>query len=152
MVGTEPDFIVPQIRQTSEVKFHSDTAPGLRFLAIDASIRSGAPIYIAVRRVTCCLPDQPEYIDWHAHSVDSVYLFLGEEEGMRGLQALVRFGDQEVQIESPMTVFIPAGVAHSYKLIGGSGSYVSILLNGNYNKSTNPVKAPAKVYKRDYKP
>ena len=128
------EYISMQVRRTSEVKFHHDVAPGLRYLAIDKTLYKDAPIYIAIRKVLNVKADQPEYIDRHEHSVDSLYLFIGEGDELKGLRALVRIGDQEKKIESPMTVFIPKGVPHSYKLIGGSGMYVSILLDGDYNK------------------
>lgn len=129
-------YIPMQKRRTSEVKFHHDIAPGLRFLAIDKSLYKDAPIYIAIRRAKDVKSNQPEYIDWHAHSVDSLYLFIGDNDGLKGLRAVVRIEDQEREIESPMTVFIPKELRHSYKLIGGSGIYVSILLNGDYNANT----------------
>ena len=138
-------FIVPEVRRTSEVVFHHDVAPGLRFLAIDGSKYPGSPIYIAVRRVAKVAQSQPEYIDWHKHTVDSLYLFIGEGEAMKGLHAVVRLGDDERQIESPMTVFIPKGTPHSYKLTKGSGTYISILLAGDYNGSTLPAEAVVKV-------
>jgi 2-isopropylmalate synthase len=129
-------FIRPEVRRTSEVLFHHDTAPGLRFLAIDQTKYPDSPIYIAVRRANNVPETQPEYIDRHQHTVDSLYMFMGDDEGMKGLHAVVRLADEERKIESPMTVFIPKGVAHSYRLTKGSGTYISILLTGNYNAST----------------
>ena len=133
-------FIIPEIRRTSEVQFHHDVAPGLRFLAIDHTLFKESPVYIAIRRVENVSFDQPEYIDWHTHDVDSLFLFLGDGEGLRGLHGLVRLGSNEKEIESPMTVFIPNGVSHSYKLTKGRGTFISILLDGNYNASTFKAK------------
>src|ERR1043166_1050264 len=133
-------FISPEVRRTSEVVFHHDVAPGLRFLAIDKTKYPGSPIYIAVRRVRNVSVTQPEYIDCHRHTVDSVYLFLGDGDDLKGLRAVVRFGNEERCVESPMTVFIPKGTLHSYKLIEGSGTYLSILLAGDYNASTGAAE------------
>lgn len=129
-------FIEMQKRQTSEVRFHHDVAPGLRYLGIDKTVWADSPIYIAVRKVRNVSQNQPEYIDVHMHSVDSLYLFIGENEGLKGLKGVVRIEDRENKVESPVTVFIPKGVRHSYKLTGGSGIYVSILLDGDYNGNT----------------
>jgi len=129
-------FIRMQKRRTSEVKFHHDVAPGIKYAAIDKILHKDAPIYIALRKVRNVKTDQPEYIDTHVHTVDSLYLFIGEEEGLKGLKAVVRIGSEEKEIESPMTVFIPKDIPHSYKLIGGSGIYISILLHGDYNAHT----------------
>ena len=129
-------FIPMVVRPTSELKFHHDIAPGVRYLAIDRSLYKDAPIYIAVRRVRNVEQNQAEYVDSHVHSVDSLYLFIGDEDELKGLHAVMRIEDQEREIESPMTVFIPKGLRHSYKMTDGSGIYVSILLDGDYNRRT----------------
>jgi 2-isopropylmalate synthase len=129
-------YVPIQVRRTSELKFHADTAPGVRFLAMDKCLCADAPLYLAVRRVNGVPQHQPEYIQSHVHSVDSLYVFIGDEEGLRGLRATVRVEEEEREIESPMTVLIPKGVPHSYKLVGGSGIYLSILLDGDYNGHT----------------
>jgi hypothetical protein len=129
-----------QKRKTSEIKFHRDVAPGLRFLALDKSLMKKTPVYIAIRHVKKVRKEQPEYIDSHTHSVDSIYLFIGEKSDLTGLKAVVRIGKKERKIESPMTVFIPKRKKHSYKMTGGSGLYVSILLGGDYNANTFGVK------------
>lgn len=141
-MNKQVSFIIPEIRPTSEVHFHYDVAPGLRFLAIDESRLEGSPIYIAIRRVANVTADQPEYIDWHTHAVDSLYLLIGDGPEMRGLHATVRFSDQERFVESPVTVFIPRGVPHCYKLTSGSGTYLSILLHGDYNANTSRSNHP----------
>jgi mannose-6-phosphate isomerase-like protein (cupin superfamily) len=132
----EKCYIPMERRRSSEVKFHSDVAPGIRFLAIDRSLYKDAPVYVAVRCVKDVTNEQPEYVGLHTHSVDSIYLFVGSGEALEGLQATVRIQDEERQIESPMSVLIPRGIPHSYRLTRGSGIYVSILLDGDYNGST----------------
>lgn len=129
-------FIVPEVRKTSEVVFHHDNAPGIRYLAIDKTLYSKASVYMVVRKIKKVSPKQAEYIDWHVHAVDSLYLFLGDEEGMKGLRGIVRFDEGERTVESPMTVFIPKGVRHSYRLTEGSGMYISLILHGDYNAQT----------------
>ncbi len=131
------NYIPMQVRPTSELKFHHDVAPGLRYLAIDKSLCEKAAIYIAIRRVYDVKHDQPEYIDKHIHSVDSLNLFIGDDDKLKGLRATVRIEDHEREIESPMTVFIPKGLYHNYKMTGGSGIFVNILLAGDYNGHTS---------------
>lgn len=147
-MSIDQNFVVPEMRKTSEVSFHHDVAPGLRFLAMDGSRYENAGIYIAVRRVNCISDSQPEYIDFHVHDVDSLYLFVGNEADLRGLRAVVRIGTTEREIESPMTVYIPKHARHSYKLTGGSGTYMSILLAGDYNAHTFPDSAQSSVADR----
>jgi hypothetical protein len=135
-MGEEPIFVVPEIRKSSEAIFHRDVAPGFRYVAMDKSLYPESPIYIMARRVKHVPENQREYIDWHVHSVDSVYLFIGDGDGMRGMYGVVRYGEKEKNIESPMTVFIPRGIRHCYKLNRGSGLYISVLLSGDYNECT----------------
>ncbi|MHA5863117.1 hypothetical protein ACVSMD_11965, partial [Pseudomonas aeruginosa] len=37
--------------------------------------------------------------------------------------------------QSPASVFIPAGVEHSYRYLGGSGTYINFVHKGDYHES-----------------
>jgi 2-isopropylmalate synthase len=130
-----------QPRKTSELKYHNDKSPGQRYLAIDNTLLAISSLYCAVRRVNTVPTDQPEYVESHVHSVDSLYLFIGEGMGLTGLKAIIRIGNETREIESPMSVFVPKGTRHSYKLIAGSGTYINIVLDGNYNECTSGAES-----------
>jgi 2-isopropylmalate synthase len=132
-----PLFARPVPRLSSEVRYHHDCAPGTRFLALDESLIPGAPLYLAVRRVASIPVEQPEYVEVHAHSVDSLYVLLGDGPGLTGLSAIVRWEGGQRRVDAPMTVLIPRGLAHSYKLTSGTGTYLSVVLAGDYNSVTS---------------
>lgn len=37
--------------------------------------------------------------------------------------------------DSPTSVFVPAGVSHGYRVLGGAGTYLNHVLAGDYNTS-----------------
>ena len=127
-------------RTTSEIKFHSDLAPGQRYIAFDSSLHESAPVYVAVRKVDELVDFSREYVEPHVHDVDSLYLFIGVGRDLAGLRAIVTVEDRDYAIEAPTTVFIPAGLKHYYRLTSGSGLFLSMVLSGDYNSST---RAPA---------
>ncbi|QIC06031.1 hypothetical protein GOP56_10655 [Brevibacillus sp. 7WMA2] len=51
------------------------------------------------------------------------------------------------QVRSPASIFIPAGLQHTYKYVSGSGTYTNIVLAPEYNASLEMTKplAPAFV-------
>jgi 2-isopropylmalate synthase len=118
------------------VKFHRDVAPGLRFLFMDNTVYEEAKIYVAVRKAKMIPKAQLDYVDAHIHTVDSLYLFIGENDDLTGLSASVAIEEKSVSIESPMSVYIPRNIPHTYKLTRGRGIFVSILLSGDYNGNT----------------
>lgn len=129
------NIIKPEIRKTSELPFHNDMAPGKRRVFLEKELFPDSDLYVMVRTAKDVMPEQPDYVDAHAHNVSSVYIFLGSGEELEGLKAEV-FLDGEVYIvSSPATVFIPEGVVHSYRLIKGSGHFSHIVLKGTYNDS-----------------
>ncbi len=129
------NIITPEVRRTSELPFHNDLAPGKRRVFLEEKLFSDSDLYVMVRTTKDVMPDQPEYVESHAHNVSSVYIFLGSGEELEGLKAEVVLDDEIYIVSSPATVFIPGGAVHSYRLIEGSGHFSHIVLKGNYNDS-----------------
>ena len=51
-------------------------------------------------------------------------------------------GEEIFPLESPASVFIPAGVPHGYRVVGGAGTYLNHVLAGDYNSSLlEPVES-----------
>ncbi|XOS92299.1 hypothetical protein ACLMAB_29355 [Brevibacillus laterosporus] len=45
------------------------------------------------------------------------------------------------QVMSPASIFIPAGLQHTYKYLSGSGTYTNIVLAPEYNASLEITKS-----------
>ncbi|VVB54127.1 Uncharacterised protein [uncultured archaeon] len=131
------DLIVhPERRKTSELVRHTDDSPGTRYVALDKKILSESTVYQAVRIIKDLKVKPPEYVKSHSHTVDSTYIFLGDNEDLSGLKAEVVLGDETYVIDSPASIFVPKRLNHSVKLIGGSGLFINTVLNGDYNEAT----------------
>lgn len=124
-----------EIRPTKEIKYHRDTAPGERYVFIDANKMAEAEFYTVVRTVFNVKPTQAEYVDKHTHNCDTYHILIGNGAGLTGLKAEFVIGGEKVVVESPVGVHVPARVPHSQKMIGGSGHFFNIVPKGNYNDS-----------------
>lgn len=128
-------IIKPQIRKTSELPFHSDAAPGKRFVFVEKNLYPKSKFYIIGRRVESVPEKQPEYVQNHRHNCNSFYILVGDNEDITGLEAKVNIEDKEFMIQSPSTIMIPKFNLHRYKLTKGKGWFFHINLRGDYNES-----------------
>lgn len=129
------DWIVsPQVISATELRHHR-AGPGERYVLVDNRFVTGADQYCIARRIPQLDDYGPGHIDTHVHHCDSLFIFLGEEDGYAGLSVEVTLGGQVVPVQSPPSVFIPAGVAHGYRVVGGAGTYLNHVLAGDYNSS-----------------
>jgi 2-isopropylmalate synthase len=66
-------------------------------------------------------------------------MFLGDEPGLKGLGAEVLVGNKKYVVNSPASIYVHAGVSHTYRFVEGSGKYVNVVLaqGGNYNAVTS---------------
>lgn len=123
-------------RSSSELVKHKK-GPGKRFVFSDQNNNPEGQVYAIVRVVENV--DNPEqHFEDHTHDVDSLWLFEGNKNDLTGLKIEVKLGDQEFVLDSPVSIYIPAGLIHNYRLISGSGSYTNIVLvkGGDYNQVT----------------
>jgi len=125
-----------QTRSATELVKHK-SGPGLRFVFSDHKNNPGGQIYSIVRVVKNVRSPKP-HVESHAHPVDSLWMFEGNTPKLTGLKAEVNLDDHIFIVNSPASVYIPAGVAHSYRFISGSGKFINIVLTGGaaYNKIT----------------
>lgn len=123
------------IRPTSELRYHHDTAPGERHVLVDAKKLAQANFYTIVRNAFDVKPTQAEYVDQHRHNCDTYHLFIGNQPDLSGLRAEMVIDGQKSAIESPAAVHVPKGIPHCYRLIGGSGKFFNIVPVGSYNDS-----------------
>lgn len=129
------DWIVdPQVISAGELRYHRK-GPGDRFVLVDNRFVPGAEQYCIARRIPLMDNYGSGHVDTHAHHCDSLFAFLGEENGYRGLTVEVTLGTKTFTVHSPASVFIPAGIAHGYRVIHGAGTYLNHVLAGDYNSS-----------------
>jgi 2-isopropylmalate synthase len=135
-MSTYKNFILkPDIRQSSEIKYHYDNAPGQRYVFLDKKKCPESSMYTIVRVVKDISTTQDSYIDPHTHTCDSEFLFIGDNDDMTGLTARVWLGDEEFLVQSPAAVFVPRNVEHTLQLVAGSGKFINIVPNPDYNES-----------------
>lgn len=103
-------------------------APGSRYEFLSGRILSSSPLYVIARVLEAAGEQSAPHINLHAHSTDSVYLLIGDGEGLTGLSIEVTDGRQTWRVDAPATVFVPAGEPHAYRVLGGSGLFLHILL------------------------
>ena len=137
--GTNPSdgMLKVEQRSASELKKHYEEV-GERFVFVDHKNNPDAGMYVIVREVKN-VKNPRMRLDVHRHSVDNVMMFLGDDPGLKGLSAEVSIGDKKHIVNSPASVYVPAGVNHTYRFVEGSGKYVNVVLapGGNYNAVTS---------------
>lgn len=129
------DWIVsPQVISATELRHHR-AGPGQRFVMVDNRFVPGADQYCIARRIPLMDDYGAGHVDTHVHHCDSLFMFLGDEADYSGLSVEVTLGERVLPVQSPAAVFIPAGVAHGYRVVGGAGTYLNHVLAGEYNSS-----------------
>lgn len=135
------EYIITQLvfetLKEAELKFHiSEKEIGKRYVP---QLKGKIPIYIALRKfeIEFINDKKDNYVETHEHNVDSLWIFIGNESDLKGLTVEVCLGDTApTQIESPVVVWIPKGVKHSYSPLRGSGIFINIVLASDYNACT----------------
>ncbi|MEM3759889.1 MAG: hypothetical protein QXZ02_02105 [Candidatus Bathyarchaeia archaeon] len=122
-------------RSSTELKKHLE-GPGKRYVFSDHKNNPEGKIY-AIVRVVKNVDNSSPHVEIHSHDVDSLWMFIGDGEGLTGLQVEVTLEDKKYILNSPASVYIPAGVKHTYRFLKGSGKYINIVLvpGGEYNKA-----------------
>lgn len=127
-------FLKPFVKCATELKYHR-SGHGIRYVMLDERILPDCRQYCIVREIPLIDEPPPSHVDIHTHHVDSLFLFLGYKPGLTGLKVEVQLEDVVQEIESPASVFIPAGVAHTYRILKGQGIFINHVLSGSYNES-----------------
>jgi len=131
-----PQELVVEPREIPATELrHHRKGPGTRYVLVDDRLVPGAGQYCIARRIPPMEDYGPGHVDAHVHFCDSLFVFLGDDEGYEGLSVEVSLDDERFGVDSPASVFIPAGIRHSYRVIGGSGTYLNHVLSGSYNDS-----------------
>jgi len=125
----------PEVRPTTEIKHHTDAAPGVRYVFVDGKLKPESGFYTVVRSVIDVKSSQAAYVDKHAHHCDTYHIVIGTGPEFAGLRTEFVIGDEAIVAESPVGVHIPAGTRHSQRIIEGSGHFFNFVPRSNYNDS-----------------
>jgi hypothetical protein len=126
-------IIRPEVRPASEIKYHSDAAPGVRWVFVDGRLKSEAGFYTVVRSVSGVRTTQAEYVAPHTHNCDTYHIAIGAGPELTGLKIEFTIGGARAVAESPVGVHIPAGVAHSQRIVEGTGHFFNFVPKSRYN-------------------
>jgi 2-isopropylmalate synthase len=127
-------IVRPAVISAAELRHHRP-GPGERYVLIDDRFVPHARQYCIARRIPQLDDYGPGHIDVHTHHCDSLFVFLGSDDDYAGLNVEVMLEGRRFPLASPASVFIPAGVAHSYRVVAGSGTFINHVLAGDYNSS-----------------
>jgi 2-isopropylmalate synthase len=126
----------PFPRDAAELRYHR-TGVGDRWVLVDTRIDPAAQAYLMKRTVarpdTATEPDP--HVDLHVHHCPSALVFLGDGPDNGGFACEVAYGAETRLVTSPATVWIPAGVPHSFRIVSGGGEVLNLVLTGEYNSS-----------------
>jgi 2-isopropylmalate synthase len=129
----------------TELRYHRE-GPGTRYVMVDERVVPDARQYCIVRHIPTLTEPVAGHVDEHRHSCDSLFLFVGENDDLTGLEVEVRLGSRVFPVVSPASVFIPASVSHSYRVVSGGGYFVNHVLAGEYNASLLEPHAALKAW------
>jgi hypothetical protein len=123
----------PEVRPTTEIKYHTDAAPGTRYVFVDGKLKPEANFYTVVRTVAGVQPTQGNYVDMHRHNCDTQHIAIGTGPELTGLKIEFQIRDDKMVVESPVGVNIPAGTPHSQRIIEGAGHFFNFVPKSFYN-------------------
>lgn len=123
----------PEVRPTTEIKYHTDAAPGVRYVFVDGKLMPEANFYTVVRSVVNVKPTQANYVDVHRHNCDTQHIAVGTGPDLGGLKIEFQIGDEKAVVESPVGVNIPARTPHSQRIVEGSGHFFNFVPKSHYN-------------------
>jgi len=86
-----------------------------------------ANVWINVREVKQVPPDFKSHLEPHKHELNEVYGVIGDLTVEFGLDGERR------EVTGPASLFIPAGTAHFYRPLRGSGYVFVVYMSGNYD-------------------
>ncbi|MCG8029546.1 MAG: LeuA family protein [Candidatus Thiodiazotropha taylori] len=90
--STVKDLVLePKVISARELKYHRN-GPGERYVMIDERFLEDCRQYCIVRTIPSIDQHGPGHVDGHTHHVDSLFLFLGNEENLKGLRCEVVLG------------------------------------------------------------
>jgi mannose-6-phosphate isomerase-like protein (cupin superfamily) len=144
MPDTSPVRILqPQLRRTSEIRYHSDLAPGQRFVFVGRIVDPICRLYVVGRRVDRVPANQPEWLDDHRHNCPTFYVLIGQNPDLTGLTAEIVIEGRPFVAEAPSAIMLPAGFLHHHRLSAGSGWSFHVNVRPDYEESLMDLESDA---------
>lgn len=103
----------------ASIPFHKNISFIERFIA------EQFPTHLAIHKITNAQGLPYKYVELHNHEVPEINILIADE-GM--LEYQFQLGDEFYQVQSPSSIWIPAGLMHAANVIKGDGYYVCIIL------------------------
>ena len=120
--------------QDSQLKMHK-TRAGTRFPFADHKRYTFGKLY-AVIRILKNIKKPQSYVEGHTHPTDSIWMIEGNEPELSGFKIEVELDGYTFTVNSPASIYIPAGVKHTYRALSGSGKFINIVLTEGKNYNT----------------
>ena len=125
----------PELRKTSEIPYHSDKAPGQRFVFAGSTLHPSCRLYVVGRKVDTIPANQPEWLDDHRHNCPTFYVLIGPNNDLSGLAAEIVVEGNTFIAEAPASIMLPTGALHHHRLIEGSGWSFHVNVRADYVES-----------------
>lgn len=99
---------------------------------IERLVAKNFPVHLSVHHISDAKEMPLDYVQSHHHSYPELNIIISDDNS---LQFKVELGDDVHYVESPSSIWIPAGMDHSTVAISGSGYFVCMILK-EHEKST----------------
>ena len=99
---------------------------GLGYRYIDSSLLPEADICVGVQEIKQVPHDFKPFVEPHKHDANQFYIIIGR------LTVEVTLDGERHEVDGPASIFIPAGVKHTFHPLRGSGYLVVVLRSGEY--------------------
>ncbi|WP_144558028.1 cupin domain-containing protein [Shouchella miscanthi] len=111
----------------SSIPFHKDVPCIERFFSDEF------PFHLAIHHITNANGLDEDYTNPHIHDdLDEINIIVGKENE---LEYKIQLGEEEFDVSSNSTIWIPAGVKHSANVIKGDGYFIAIRMDATrFNK------------------
>lgn len=96
---------------------------------VEPIIVQGAPAAASARQPIAATGQSFAIYEWSGSGPDYLHVHYADDEAWHILEGTVtfKFGDKEIQAPAGTTVFVPAGVPHTYYEAGGPARYLIIM-------------------------
>ena len=129
----ENDYVVKPkelVSLNNHIESQLPIAYGPRLMLMSDDLISNADLFITSRKIDqLSEPAEPNVLP-HKHTVSQTYLVFGSDDEQLDIE--INLDGKPIKFQSPASVFIPAGMMHSIRVLRGSGTLISVVRSGQY--------------------